>query len=176
MQQYYGTRLEIHIAAFLTEKSLAFTCPDPPDFVINFKGVDINLECTSRNLTVTKNKSDVIKGFSTCIQNKNSFKFVNRNSALFIDCTNLAFHNGSLFWEDYRSTRDYLKREIEYTNYGCVLTYSWVWNTSNDRYEAVYSRIDSDKILSELLDFLNTYYPLGDHVINKGSANIPSIG
>lgn len=176
MQQYYGVRLEIHIAASLTKKLIVYQCPDPPDFIINYKNVNINLECTSRNLTVKKNKSDVIKGFKTAIQSKSSFAFVNTNSALLIDCTNLAFHNGSLFWEDYGTTRDFLKKEIEKTEFGCVLTYSWVWNTSNDRYEAVYSRIDSDRISNELLDFLNIYYPLGKHMINKGDANIPSIG
>lgn len=176
MQQYYGIRLEIHMAASFTKKSLEYRCPDPPDFLISYKNVDINLECTSRNLTVQKKKSDVIKGFKTAIQNKSLYEFVNNNSALLIDCTNLAFHNGSLFWEEYETTRKFLKDEIEKTKFGCVLTFSWVWNTKDDRYEAVYSRIDSDIISNDLFDFLDMHYPLGKHLINKGDANIPSIG
>jgi hypothetical protein len=176
MQQYYGTRLEIHIAAFLSQKSITYTCPDPPDFLINTDQASISIECTSRNLTVKKDKDDVIKGFITAIRNKSNYSFVNGNAGLFIDSTNLAFNNGSLFWEEYEATREFLKTEIEKTNFGSVLTFSWIWNTSNDRYEAVYSRIDSDRISNELQEFLNLHYPLGTHTINPGNANIPSIG
>ncbi|MEP0984292.1 hypothetical protein [Ekhidna sp.] len=180
LQEYYGIRLEIHIAAFLTSKNIAFKCPDPPDFEIEWKSKTLKFECTTRHLTASKNKEDVLKSFRTPIEKKSekkkNYQFVDGNSALLIECTNLSSHNAGLFWSEYEQTRKFLKQEIELTKYGAVFTYSFIWNTSNGRYESIYSRIDSENINQDLTDFLDTFYPTGKHTVPPGHAYGSTVG
>lgn len=168
--QYYGTRLEIRTATYFTEMELNYTCPDPPDFLVNFNGIEIHIECTSKHFTSEKDEEDVIKGFKTCIEKKSEYNWIDENSVLFIDSTNLSSHNSLLFSpKGSNATRQYLKSELSKTKYGSLIAFEYIVNSINNRYEHTYNRIDSDAIGKPLKGFLDKYFELGNFSIPEGN-------
>lgn len=171
--EYYGARFEISIAASLIQKCVDFTKTESPDFSIN-DNEKIFIECTSCHFTEPK-KGDIKYKIHTTIENKSYNKYCNRETALFIDVTNL-------YYSSLQDGVD-LKRELVYTygkdalkstNFGGLVFFIYLHNFKLNRYEQNYLRVDNQCINTVLSDFLNQHYPFGNKDI--GAHRIPKVG
>lgn len=175
LDTYYGFRFEIQIAAKLVEMNINFEMPKKrPDFIIDFKNQNIKIECSSRHLNNVKSKSDIRKGFKTVITKKSEYDFVDNNTALFMDSSNLSFNNPDLFSIDHESTVKFLQTELNHTGFGNLTTFDWILNTEDERYESVYNRIDNKNISSVLSEFLDMIWSKGHYKLGKCAS--PKIG
>jgi len=172
--QYHGIRLEIGIANKLQLRKIQYSMPDPPDFLITWGEDILKIECTSRHLSVLKDKKDVIKGFITSIESKKKCSFVDSSSALFIDASNLSYNNPSLFADQADLTKVFLKEQLEKSNFGNLTVFSWIWNIDAERYENIYNRIDANNIFLPLKEFLDSIWPFGN--TKTGRCAAPIIG
>ncbi len=170
---YYGIRFEIQISAKLESNRLNYSRPKSrPDFLVEFENSCIKIECTSRHLNVSKRAEDVMKGFTTAIDQKKDYDFVDENTALFIDASNLSFNDPRLFSNNHIDTINFLSQKLVQTNFGNITTFDWVWNIDNNRYVSIYNRIDSAKISKTLEKFMDHLWPGGPFRLEKFASPI----
>lgn len=174
--QYFGIRLEISTALKLCEHNVPFITPDPPDFKFTYRYSSINIECTSRHLAIIKKQNDVVKAFGTCISKKGKFSYVDYNTVLFIDATNLGYHDTNLWHSSQsRRTRQFIQQELHQTKLGAVIVFNWVLNNQLKIYQEIYNRIDGKIIGSDLKLFLDRLYPMGNFNIGN-NIELPEVG
>jgi len=160
VERYYGERLEINTAATLIQKDIKFTKRESPDFDIFENSDTCHIECTSTHLTKNslKNKDDIFK-IKKAIQEKSKKPYCNKQTALFIDITNL-FYFG-LDPEQKDKLHDDIKKILQQSNYGSVLLFGYSKGRNSNTYNSNYNRIDNEKIGNKLSFFLDKHYPLG---------------
>jgi len=157
-KEYFGERLEINIAFSLIQKRRNFRKLDPPDFEI-IENPSFFIECTSTHLTRPMKKiRDLQKKLQTAIRKKSKKDYSNENTALFIDITNLLFHDeGKNFSKDEISK--IVKKVLSKNKFGNVTTFAYMTNLEDGSYNSTYIRIDNTKINQNLLKFLDQSFP-----------------
>ena len=91
----------------------------------------------------TLDKEQIVMGLKIAIQNKNDTKYrIDKDWCLFIECSNLLFHNPQLLYGQYEETVAYVKTEIEKTEYGAVFLFGYIGNNARETYQFFYNRID----------------------------------
>lgn len=173
--KYFGSRFEISIAATLQEKSLIFEKTEPPlaDFYID--KYKVYIECASRHTDNDKIKEKWVSVLKDTINKKSKKKYANKNTALFIDITNI--YNGSMNYDNTLIDRDLLINElsdcIKSSKFGSFLFFVYMHDVDNNFFRQNYIRIDNENITSDLLKFLDDNFVLGNlRIYNFGVSNM----
>lgn len=170
VSDYFGPRMEINMCASLIKKGYEFTMPDPPDFIINYSGVRVNIECTSTHI---KNKivDNSLYKIKSAINKKSKKGYALPVTALFVDYTNLSFSGGDFI--DKTAITPIVNEGLESSKFGSIICFNTI--EINNNYENNYSRFDSNMIDEKLLSFLDETYPFGDKRIT-GPFFYPGVG
>ena len=170
IDNYYGLRLEIRIAASLITSNTAFRKAETPDFIlIDFPSTGI--ECTSAHLDLqnTAEPSQVVYKVIRAIEEKTGFKYKTVSNILSIDVSNLLFHEGhetcSKFLADKDKALPLLKERVNSSTFQSMLYFSYSWKAFEDKgviLQSFYARIDRDGADPNVRRFLDSRFPRGD--------------
>ena len=167
---YFGIRLEIRTSASLIKKNIGFFKSETPDFIIT--DLNLGLECTSAHISLNTNSkpNDVLYKVKSAINKKNDYEYKTNKTVLFIDASNLLFHEGNEYCNKVLSDKDnsypILTEDVNNSKFMSVIyfTYAWVPVQGNNgaTLHNLYNRIDSRNIDPFIGAFLNIHFPLGD--------------
>lgn len=167
---YFGIRLEIRTSASLFKKNVVFIKSETPDFIIN--DLELGIECTNVHISLTTNSkpNEVLYKIQSAIKHKNDYKYRTDKTILFIDASNLLFHEGNEYCNKVLADKDnsypILVKNVNNSNFMSVMyfTYSWipVQGSNGATLHNLYNRIDNGKIDKCIKTFLDTHFPLGD--------------
>jgi uncharacterized protein YqgQ len=166
IDEYFGVRFEINIAASLIRNGIKFLKTESPDFTIQMETKSIYVECGSSHLSKPKSVDLKYKIVSE-IREKAKKKYCNPDTALFIDATNI-FHSTPkeiLITPSQFQIRTHIKETLEATNFGNVTVFSYLLNKDRNRFESNYQRTDHKNISKPLKQFLNKFYPIGEVIV-----------
>ncbi len=175
INEYFGVRFEINIAASLIRKRINFSKTESPDFTIQMGTKDIYIECGSSHLARPKSV-DLKYKIGSIIREKATKVYCNSDTALFIDATNI-FNNTPkdiLLTAAQFKIRTFIKGTVDSTKFGNVTVFSYIWNKDLNAFQSNYHRIDNEHISKPLKQFLDQFYPIrGFTVLNF---EVPSHG
>ena len=170
IDNYYGLRLEIRIAASLIASNTAFHKAETPDFILTDLP-STGIECTSAHLELkeTVEPSQVVYKVIRAINEKTDFKYKTAHNILAIDVSNLLFHEGqeacSKILADKDKAPSVLKERLNLSAFQSMLYFSYAWKASEDKgitLQSFYARIDRDGAEPDVRRFLDSRFPLGD--------------
>ncbi|WP_419831216.1 hypothetical protein [Endozoicomonas atrinae] len=157
-QSWQGLRFEIHVLASLIQKEINFNKQESPDFSIKFKQHNLYVEATSARLEKSKGLSHY-KKIEYAISEKNSKPYANKNTALFIDITNIIFNESKIEEKgDFEQLVSSI-HENDSNNYGSVILFTFRMNYDLGHYESVWRRVDINGCSDDLVEFLDSIYP-----------------
>lgn len=163
-REYYGERLEINIASSLIRKNVKFTKSESPDFK-KIDNLDIHIECSSAHLTQEIKDEKRLQGkLRKAILKKSKKGYARPNVALFLDITNIYYHDiktGSEFTFK-ENLHKFVRKVLTKSKFGSVILFSYLLDPDKKQYFSNHVRIDNTKINDNLLNFLNSYFPLGN--------------
>ncbi|AOV95332.1 hypothetical protein AQV86_05440 [Nanohaloarchaea archaeon SG9] len=167
---YFGTRFEIDVAASLIRKDIDFEHPDPPDFDVQDKNVDI--ECQSSHFS--GGDRTIEEKIKQTIGSKSGKDYYNQSNALFVDMTNIYFSSAD---RDEDISREKVKKwvrenfEVFDRKIGSLVLFTYVADASsgNSRLHHSYLRFDNyeNKPKEELVEFLDQHWPKGNEHFPK---------
>jgi hypothetical protein len=170
IDNYYGLRLEIRIAASLTAKNTAFRKTETPDFILTDLP-SAGIECTSAHLNLhdTTEPSQVVYKVVRALEEKATFKYKAVNNILAIDVSNLLFHEGHETCAKSLADKDkafpLLREQVNRSNFQSMLYFSYDWKAFEDKgiiLTSFYTRIDRDGADQNIAGFLDSRFPRGD--------------
>lgn len=158
--QYFGTRMEVYVAASLARAGIKFRCRESPDYELLDEYRNHFIECGSAHITGTS--TDTVKKIALVVASKCKKKYAKRDTALFLDATN-AIQRG--IGANHPYSTDQLRigvhEVIKDAGYGSVLLFSYGLNHDIIKITAGYIRIDAQDIEPDLLHFMERIYPFG---------------
>ena len=163
---FYGFRAEVTLASLLAKDKLIFIKRERPDFEISFtNNSKIYAECTSTHLF--KHRSDDLSyKIQLAIRRKLNKNYLNDNSILFIDITNLLRHTlVSGTYMDQSKIESTIRSEIDGKSIGTVIISHYVLNKDTGMYLTCFNRYDNSTITEGLLQFLNLYFPNENNIL-----------
>lgn len=170
IDNYYGLRLEIRIAASLTAKNARFGKTETPDFILTDLP-SAGIECTSAHLNLqdSTEPSQVAYKVVRALEEKATFKYKTVNNILAIDVSNLLFHEGHEACAKSLADKDkafpLLKDHVNRSNFQSMLYFSYAWKAFEDKgiiLTSFYTRIDKDGADQNIAGFLDSQFPRGD--------------
>jgi hypothetical protein len=172
LQNYFGLRLEIRIAAKLITDKIPFKKSEAPDFkledVTRWPGVGI--ECTSAHLDLecTKRPVDVLYKVIRAIESKTEDRYATPLTIVAVDTSNLLFHEGheecSKILADKDMSKAHLQGPVDASVFQSALYYTYASESLKDgaRTDYLRVRIDRKGIDARCKDFLDLEWPFGD--------------
>ena len=90
----YGDIYELYVHWSFTRKNISFLKSERPDFIIDWNGSNIFIECGSGQFDFDKipNEKEVFRKLKSVIRSNLTSGYLNYSTALFVDITNLMFH------------------------------------------------------------------------------------
>lgn len=177
---YFGIRLEIRTSASLIKKNIGFIKSETPDFIMN--DVELGIECTSVHISLNSNSrpNEVLYKVRSSINKKNDYEYKTDKVVLFIDASNLLFHEGNEYCNkvlaDKENSYPILIKDVNDSKFMSIIyfTYTWVPVQVNNgaTLHNLFYRIDSSNIDNTTCVFLDTHFPLGDLWIEGHLNNI----
>ena len=170
IDNYYGLRLEIRIAASLTAKNTAFRKTETPDFVLTDLP-SAGIECTSAHLNLqdTNEPSQVAYKVVRALEEKATFKYKTVNNILAIDVSNLLFHEGHETCTKSLADKDkaypILREHVNRSDFQSMLYFSYAWKAFEAKgvtLQSFYARIDKEGADQNIAGFLDSRFPRGD--------------
>lgn len=166
---YFGTRMEVHIAANLIKQNINFervpssTKGQSPDFAVHWEDTSLYIECTnthySENASVTKPQPPDRK-ISDSIDVKAQKSYSGMNTVLFLDITDVHSHstNENHISRSPTTFSDFVKEVPGYANLGSVILFTYNFDPGNNVYSSGFTREDNQSITSELKSFLDKHF------------------
>jgi len=172
LQNYFGLRLEIRIAAKLIKDKIPFEKSEAPDFklddVTRWPGVGI--ECTSAHLDLecAKRPVDVLYKVIRAIESKTEDRYATPLTILAVDASNLLFHEGheecNKILGDKDVSNPHLQGPVDASVFQSALYFTFASEPLKDGAGSDYLRvrIDRNGIDARCKDFLDLEWPFGD--------------
>ncbi len=90
----FGDIYELYIHWSLDRKKITFLKNERPDFIIDWNGSNVFIECGSGQFDFDKipNEKEVFRKLKSVIRSNFTSGYLNYSTALFVDITNLIFH------------------------------------------------------------------------------------
>ena len=166
---YFGIRMEISTAASLVRHNIEFEKTESPDFTLGGEWTGLFIECGSIHLSREKDSSKDLKyKISSVLKEKGRKVYSNDSTALFVDITNINFHNMvKYFTEEESDLKNYVYHILKDLKFGSVILFFYMVNIDSNRYEWKYHRIDNANPHEVLYKYLNSTYSLGRDVTHK---------
>lgn len=173
LENYFGLRLEIRIAASFIDANIPFKKSETPDFIL-YKPSDnnIGIECTSAHLNLWSiNKSrGILYKVESALKKKSSYPYKTPFNVLAIDISNLLFHEGqkkySAILADMDKSRPILIRKVDESIFQSLVYLYYaaipIENSNGVTLHSCYTRIDRSEINPDCKKFLDIKYPFGD--------------
>lgn len=162
-ERYYGVREEIAAARSLIIKGLNFTHPDPPDFVFEYSGKELKMECTSAHIESTQ---DFMQKITNKISSKALKPYADDDCILVMDITNIIHEIvGRGDHPALMALKKRVKEDAEIFNWGfsSIILITYFMNADTERFERNYIRCDTPNSSGEMLKFLEDHFPEEDH-------------
>jgi hypothetical protein len=162
----FGARAELIMLNLLLEDyyhdetlSLSnFTKRESPDYYISTPQGDVFLEVTHvRTHSNSKRKGSTGYKIKRAIEAKSKKPYANRETALFLDITNLAYRE-ALAGRDPNLLRAYAEKTLRASQFGAVVLVQSAFN-SEGKYIPLYQTFLHGDASEALVGFLNRYYP-----------------
>jgi len=161
---YYGIRFEISVAAKLIREDIPFVKGESPDFALLGEYRGICIECGSAHISSpTPIFHDLKYKISAVIHEKSKSEYCHNRTALFIDFTNINYHGAlarNLPSKEQITT--YVKDELQSTDFGSVLLYTYIINEDINAYQWKYTRVDAENVSETLAKYLDLSCPYGE--------------
>ncbi len=104
----------------------------------------------------------------SAIKSKSKKAYCNNNTELAIDITNIEFYKALNEIRQYHlKQRERIASSLKTSNFGSVLVYQYMANMDKKLYQWKYTRVDSENIGEPLLQYLDTFHPLGHDVTHS---------
>ncbi len=171
-KDYFGWRMEVRMASALISKEVLFEKSETPDFLIPDKN-GMGIECTSCHLDLSKshNPKKLTYKISSAIRNKSKHKYAVSSVLLAIDMSNLLFHEGKEDFPTVLADKDKvaleIKNELDASPFDGLLAFGYAWTHASVGNGVTltnyYWRFESSTAFSECIEFLDQWYPCGDH-------------
>jgi hypothetical protein len=171
LQNYFGLRLEMRMAASLIGKSVAFQKSETPDFVLtDWQGVGIECASTHLDLESIKTAKMVVYKVASAVNAKNDYQYTTPFTILAVDVTNLLFHEGqeqcTKILADKDNSKPMLLEPVNESIFQSMLYFAYEWKPVNDSNGVIltshYVRIDRSGISPVCKDLLEIIFPLSD--------------
>ncbi len=165
--KYYGFRCEVHVASQLIKYSIEFEKRETPDYLIRFKGKELQIECTSAHVYTYNKKVISLDKLSEVLNSKLSNPHYDKKTAVVINITNIMHNLGlmnSLPTED--ELIEVVYRELSRSSIGAVLVYFYILNKEKMRISPIYIHVKGKEYEYELIELLNTVFPPGDEPVS----------
>lgn len=157
--RYYGIREELATARSLVIKGIGFVHPDPPDFVFQYKGANLKIECTSNHINSSNN---LMQKICNTIDGKDSKPYSGSETILMMNITNL-IHKivGNKQKPDLMSLKARIRSDAELFDwsFGSIILICYLTNPDSQKYERIYVRCDTENLGNDLESFLELHYP-----------------
>jgi len=175
LQNYFGLRLELKMAASLFKANISFKKTETPDFILT-KLSNVGIECTSAhiNLSSIKQPTQVLYKIEAALKNKSSYTYKTSFNILAVDVSNLLFHEGQekclAIIADMDKSRPILTPKVNESIFQSLLYFYYVAtpvkNSNGVTLTSYYVRIDRSKINLDCKRFLDIKYPFGDRWVD----------
>jgi hypothetical protein len=172
---YYGFRFELAVTASLLRRGVPFKRAESPDFILQWEGHEIAIECTSRHFSGVRADNLAMK-LESAIVEKSKKGYAKPDTALFAEVTNI-YHYGVLHTDKTilsPELKTFTKNSLQSSRFGSIVWFVFLLNRDLNRFELNYNRVDSKLIRPPLRGFLDAFYPFGKHDVHDYV--IPSIG
>lgn len=156
-----GFRFEARVWASLLKKNINIDNRERPDFEVLHNNNKIFIEATLARVEKRKGTSHMYK-VRSAIYKKNSKAYANKNTALFIDLTNIEYHQQATATQDELPALLEIIRMDEEIKFGAIILFRFVRNDFLRRYESRYNRVILKDCSEELNLFLDEQFPSGD--------------
>lgn len=159
--KYFGVRFEIHIARVLGDLHYEIEHPDPPDFVIDYDGPEISIECTSSHFD--SSERSVREKLQAAITTKQGKDYYNPQTALFIDITNLEYELSTRTEENssygFDKEVEWVEQQLDAFNadIGCVVLFTLHSYKDIESLHYQFRPIFSEKVSGLLRDFIEDF-------------------
>jgi hypothetical protein len=175
---FYGTRLELTIAARLIKVKLPFNMPDPPDFQITTNRDAVGLECASLHFVAPQKEMPKIwRKLEGCIAEKAAKPYCNLNTALVVDVTNIHAHGSDAahLFDTPTSMKDFIAhvQGSGQKRFGSIVTVTWNYLPDLHKLTSGYVRHDEVNANSDLVALLDLVFPYGDRNYVLENATVP---
>lgn len=163
-KNFWGYRFEVHIAQQLLHGGIEFTYQERPDFSVQHQGTEIYIECGSRRPDKPIDSASLVRQtlFSPTgtISKKAAMPYMNLQTALFLDVTNLIFNatvnNAQLDMIDLEQETAAI---VNQTNCGAIALVVFGQNNQTETVGCLTTPICHDNIDRNLRDLLTFLYP-----------------
>ena len=163
---YFGIRFEVSTAASLIRSGIPFAKSESPDFTLIDRLVGAFIECGSAHLSKPKPEiADLKYKIGSVVRDKSRHDYCHENTALFIDFTNINYHNkNNESMPSLHEWSGYLQQLLQSANFGSIVLWTYIINRDKNKYQWKYTRVDAKDPSKALVEFLNTAYPFGHDV------------
>jgi hypothetical protein len=185
LDQYYGLRFELHVAASLVAKQIPFQKTDPPDFTLTLQEGMAYIECGSTHTRSVTTEKALHSRLERVVRRKASKGYATPSAALFVDvssCMSEAARNHfSGFSLALPST---IRHALRTDAFGSVLLFHHLilppdrsprYTYGENGIAMAHTRVDSESIGDALRGLLDAHFPRLDQpvehawwVVNEG--------
>lgn len=160
--RYFGWRCEVDTAAYLTEKNIDYSHPDPPDFQVETPHGSVSIECTSAHFR--QSEVEAKEKIKDKVSQKSGKSYFKPSTALVIDLTNV-YYTALKRGEEFSSPKlkKWVQERIELVNLdiGSVLLIGYHADIEHFKLEYRYDRVDNSPS-DGLSAFLEEHFPFGE--------------
>ena len=175
LDEFFGVRFELNIAATLCRHQISFHKTESPDFLIDSDQNQIGIECTSVRLRKPTDKQDFRYKLHSKLREKSQMPYASTSTALFVDITNVMYHTvqagGNLNGLLNRTAAAHIAEASPFGNLG-IFAYFTI--PKEGGIHSSYIRLDKSTIAPPLRDFLNLCFPFGS--LPVGAIFVPEEG
>jgi hypothetical protein len=145
------------------KKNIQIKNQESPDFIIFHNCQYTFIEATISRVEEQKNKSHLYKILST-INKKNNKPYINKNTALFVDASNILYHDSQVMEESGFEELINTIANDKSIKFGVVILFCFLINKEKNRYESLYRRVIFNDCSENLKQLIDQEYPEGSAV------------
>lgn len=168
VDNFFGIRFEIKIAATLIRSTIPFRKSEAPDFLIDTHFGKAAIECTSARIRNQRQDHDLRYKIVSSIRGKSNKEYSNLHTALFLDVTNLVYTTldaGESLAK--LLDRQHLFRRLSEFDFGNLTVFTYLSDSERGGIESAYTRIDHPEIDRALTALLDSSFPFGALPLNE---------
>jgi hypothetical protein len=168
VDNFFGTRFEINIAATLARSTIPFRKSEAPDFLIDAGFGMAAIECTSARIRKQRQDYDLRYKIVSSLRGKTNKEYSNLHTALFLDITNLVYKTldaGKSLSK--LLDRKHLARKMSEFDFGNLTLFTYLSDSERGGIESAYARIDHPEIDRGLTALLDSCFPFGALPLNE---------
>jgi hypothetical protein len=172
LDQYYGLRFELHAAANLVEKRIAFQKTDPPDFTLPLQGGMVYFECGSTHTGPVTTEKALHNRLERVVRRKAGKGYATPNAALFVDISSCVSEAARNHFSGFSlALPNTIRHALRTDAFGSILLFHHLilppdgsprYTYGENGIAMAYTRVDSESIGDTLQELLDAHFPRRD--------------